>query len=312
MLTFKQFIAEGGNVTIGGHAAEKFAINAENRPHVQKDVKDTAKAVANSFHKEHPGHHLFGKGHKALETGSGYAGSTHHLMDPNISHEEFHKGMTAKGDTHARPGDMDLKVPHEHLEKLKAHLDKHIGKKFGPYKLLSTKNGSGQKHAIMQHTKTGAKHQIDFEGSDYEHDEPSHGDRFTHSSNWEDRKAGIKGAHHKILVNAAGREKHVFSPQYGLGRRDDKEKPSKQNRTKNSHEVTKALFGPKADEKKIHSFHGVTDLIKKHVPKEHHQEIYDKFKSRVQKNDIAHQFSHEAALGHLKKHLNVTDHEENT
>ena len=141
MLTFKQFIAEGGNVTIGGHAAEKFAINAENRPHIQKDVKDTAIAVANSFHKEHPGHHLFGKDHKALETGSGYAGSTHHLMDPNISHEEFHRGMTAKGDTHARPGDMDFKVPHEHLEKLKAHLDKHIGKKFGPYKLLYTKNG---------------------------------------------------------------------------------------------------------------------------------------------------------------------------
>lgn len=308
MLSFKQFIlTEGGNIKANGHSAEPIQIPHGQRKAVQKDIHAVAKAVGDSYYKAH-GEHLFGKDHKALTTGSAYAGSTHHTMDKNISDTEFHHGMTKPGKPHPESGDVDLKVPHHTLDKLQAHLDQHIGKKFGPYTLLGTKKGAGQRHAIMQHNKTKAKHQIDFEGSDYEKDEPSKGDQFTHSSNWHDRKAGIKGAHHKILINAAGRDKHVFSPQYGLGNRANKLPPSKQtDRTKDPKEVAKRLFGAKADHEKIHSFHGVTDLIKNHVKPEHHQEIYNKFKERTGSSDVKDAFSHEHALNHLRKHLDVHD-----
>jgi len=310
MLSFKQFILiEGGNIKANGHAAEPLEVPLGKRAAVQKDVHGVAKAVADSFKKSHgEGHDLFGKNHKALETGTAYAGSTNHLMDKKISDHDFHHGMTKPGHAHPKPGDIDLKVPEEHLDKLHAHLEKHTGKKFGAYTLLGVKKGAGQRHAIMQHNKTKAKHQIDFEGSHYEDDEPSKGDQFSHSSNWEDRKAGIKGAHHKILMNAAGGDKHVFSPQYGLGQRANKLPPSKQkDRTKDPKEVSKRLFGAKADHKKIHSFQGVTELIKKHIKPEHHQKIYNKFKERTSSSDVKDAFSHEHALNHLRKHLDVHD-----
>lgn len=59
---------------------------------------------------------------------------------------------------------------------------------------------------------------------------------------------------------------------------------------KDPQHVTKTLFGDKANHEDVHSFHGVTQLIKKHIPKEQHQAIYDKFVSSVgskKKMDLA-------------------------
>ena len=59
----------------------------------------------------------------------------------------------------------------------------------------------------MKH-ENGQVHQVDFEGTDYHKDEPSEFAKFSHSSHWHDTKAGIKGAHHKILLNAAASPTH--------------------------------------------------------------------------------------------------------
>lgn len=292
MLTFRSYIQlnEGGNVKLStGETAKPIKVTAKNRPQIQKDTHEMLHALHQSFHGEHKAH-LFGKDAKALHTGSAYSGSTKNLMDKNISHAEFAKHKKESGD-------VDVKVPHEHMENLHKHLTP--GRKFGKYTVVGVKK-SAEHHAIMRHD-SGEHHQVDFEKSTYHKDEPSHFDKFAHSADWNDTKHGIKGVHHKQLINAAGTEHHKFSIMKGLASRTEKD-PHWESDTK---KITHKLFGPKADEKHLHSFHGVTHLIKQHVPKSEHQKIYDKFKSDVTKSNK--HIDNGPALKHLKKELDTKD-----
>lgn len=286
MLTFKEYLAEGGNIKIGDVGAAPFKVTEKNREERQSDIHGALSSMHKSFHKEH-GEHLFGKDQKALKSGSLFAGSTRQLMGKEVPHAEFAKHKPTVGD-------IDVQIPKEHKEKLTQHLAP--GKKFGNYSVVGTKKHGNEVSAVMKH-KSGEHHQFDFEATDYHKDEPTKGEQFTHNSSWEDTKAGIKGAHHKILINAVGGEHHKFSITHGVRSRTDEKDPG----NKDPEHVTKTLFGPKADPKKIESFHGVTQLIKKHIPASQHQEIFDKFKSSAKK------FDNTAAVEHLKKHLNVKD-----
>ena len=299
MLTFKAFstLMEGGNVKIGDVESTPVAVNKDNRSQVQNDTHEFLSNVSNSFKKEH-GSHLFGKNNKALTTGSTYSGSTKHLMDNNIGHDEFVKHKRKlPDDSHAHVGDIDVKVPNEHMENLHKHLT--TGKKFGKYTVVGVKRGGGEHHALIKH-ENGGTHQVDFEGSHYEKDEPSKFDQFSHSSDWKDTKLGIKGAHHKQLLNAVGTDKHKFSIMHGLGSREGPKSPKWENDTK---KITHKLFGPKADEQHLHSFHGLAHLIKHHIPASEHQKIYDKFKADTARN----KFNNDAAIQHLKTTLGTKD-----
>ena len=293
MITYKQFVIEGGNIKVktekGEVAAAPFAVTDKNRKSRQTDIKNALSDLHDSFHKE-TGEHLFGKNKKALNSHSLFAGSTKDLMDSKISHGEFakHKPKT---------GDIDVQFPKEHAEKLEKHLTP--GKKLGKYTVVGTKKHGNEISAVMKH-ENGEHHQFDFEKTHYEHEEPTKAEQFLHSSNWEDTKKGIKGVHHKILINAAGGTAHKFSITHGLRSRTDESDPG----TGNPEHVSRKLFGPKADHSKIHSFGGVAELIKKHIPAHRHQEIYDKFKSDVQPKKDA---DHGPALEHLRNTLGVKD-----
>jgi len=277
---------EGGNMKIGNHMAAPFKVT--NRTQQARDIHDALNQIHDSFHSEH-GEHLFGKNKKALHSGSIFAGSTKQLMDPKISDEEFSKHKPTVGD-------VDIQVTHAHKDALVHHLTP--GKKFGKYTVLGTKKHGLESTAIMRH-ENGENHQFDFEGVEYKDHEPTKAEQFLHSSDWEDAKKGIKGAHHKILLNSAGMDTHKFSISHGLKSRTDETDPGEKE-----HEgITKKLFGPKADPSKISSFHGVAELIGKHIPPEHHQKIYDKFKDSVTKN----KFSNDSALAVLKSHLKLSD-----
>ena len=288
MQTFKQFLREGGNVKIGEVGAEPVHVTEKNRNNTAAELHNTLSAIHDSFHKEHGGH-LYGKGKKALITGSAYAGSTKHLMNQNIPDAEYahHKPNT---------GDVDSQIPKEHKDALAKHLSP--GRKFGNYTVVGTKKHGNEVSAVMRH-KSGTHHQFDFEASNYHKDEPTKGEQFSHSSSWEDTKHGIKGMHHKILLNAVGGNVHKFSITHGLRSRTDDSKPG----TKDPEEVSHTLFGKDANHKKVHSFMGVAELIKKHVDPKRHQEIYDKFRDDLgsKKGD------HTAALEHLKKTLGTKD-----
>jgi len=292
MKTFKEFITEGGNIkvkTSEGEIAAAAPFKITDRSEQTGHIRDALGAIHDSMNKEH-GIHLFGKDKKALKSGSMFAGSTRQLMDKGISDAEFKKHKPTVGD-------IDAQIPAEHKDKLTAHLTP--GKKFGKYTIIGTKKHGNEVSAVMKHDN-GEHHQVDFEGVHYDNDEPTKGEQMLHNSSWEDTKVGIKGLHHKILLNAVGGEHHKFSISHGLrSRTDDSDKGVKE-----PHEVSSKLFGSNADHSKVESFHGVTQLIKKHIPKEQHQAIYDKFKSGLDKIKGT---DHGPALAHLRTHLGVKD-----
>ncbi len=289
-IRFKSFIAEGGNVKVGPKgsetAAAPFSVTAKNRGQKRNDIHHALGSIHDAFHKEH-GEHLFGHGQEHLHAGHIYSGSTHDLMDKNISHEEFAKHKPSVGD-------VDVQVSHDHKNKLESTLKP--GSRHGKYTVVGTKKHGNEISAVMKHDN-GEHHQFDFQGVKHP---GSESERFLHSSSWHDTKAGIKGAHHKILINAVGGDKHKFSITHGLRSRTDDSDAGKTHPT----EVAHHMFGHKADHTQIHSFQGVTSLVKKHIPKEQHQAIYDKFKSSVQSQKGT---DHEPALSHLRKHLGVND-----
>jgi hypothetical protein len=101
-------------------------------------------------------------------------------------------------------------------------------------------------------------------------------------------------------LNATGLDTHKFSITHGIRSRTDEKDPG----DKSPEGVSKRLFGPKADHSKIHSFHGVAELIKKHIPKDQHQAIYNKFKDSTSKLKMT---GTDNAVSHLRKTLNVSD-----
>lgn len=290
MLRFLNFLSEGGNIKVGPKGSETsaapFPVSAANRSQRRTDVHNALGSLHDAFHKEH-GEHLFGKDKHGLKSGHVYSGSTHDLMSHGVNDKDFAKHKPSVGD-------IDTQVTAEHKEKLASTLA--AGRKFGKYTVVGTKKHGNEISAVMKH-HNGEHHQFDFQGVHNPGSEASH---FLHSSNWQDTQAGIKGAHHKFLINAVGGEKHKFSITHGLrSRTDDKDEGVQHPR-----DISHKLFGAGADHDHIKSFHGVTQSIKKHVPKEQHQAIYDKFKSSLAgKKDM----DHGPALGHLRKHLGVKD-----
>jgi hypothetical protein len=295
MFGFKQFLKqmlqEGGNIKVktphGEIAAAPFDV--KNRQEQAADVHNALHEIHNSFHAE-TGHHLFGKDAKSLHARSAFAGSTKHFMDtPGVSDAEFKKHKPTVGD-------VDAQIPAEH----KAALEKHLtpGKRFGKYTVVGTKKHGNEVSAVMRHDN-GEHHQFDFEGVHYHNHEPTTGEQFLHSADWEDTKAGIKGAHHKILLNAAGLHRHKFSITHGVRSRTDETDTG----ATEPEDVKKKLFGTKA-KGDVESFRGVTQLIKHYLPASEHQAIYDKFKAGLaplRGADNSH------ALAHLRHHLGVKD-----
>lgn len=298
MISFKTFIIEGGNVKVKDStgkevSAAPFKVNG--RSEQASQVHDALTDLHKSFH-EATGKHLFGQDAKSLKTGSAYSGSTKQFMNKDkspISDTEFQKHKPTVGD-------IDVQVPKEHKEDLHTHLQANIGKHFGAYKLVGIKKSGNETHAVMQH-HNGDHHQFDFEHVNYEHNEPTKSEQFLHSSSWEDAKHGIKGAHHKILLNAiASASGHKFSITHGLRSRTNEDDPG----VAAPKEVSKKLFGPKADHEKVNSFMGLADSVKQHIPAAHHQDIYNKFKGAMEKTkNIDSAF----AVSHLKKTLGAKD-----
>lgn len=282
-----RLMLEGGNMKIGDVSAAPFKIT--NRSEQAGDIHNALSQIHDEFHHE-TGEHLFGKGKKALKTGSTFAGSTKQLMDRSIPDKEFAKHKPTVGD-------VDIQVTHDHKNKLSDFMKS--GRRFGKYTVVGTKKHGNENTAVMRHDN-GEHHQFDFEGVEYKDHEPTKGEQFLHSSSWEDSKAGIKGAHHKILLNAAGLDTHKFSITHGVRSRTDDKDPGE----KEPEGVSKRLFGPKADSSRVTSFHGVADLIKKHLPPEQHRKIYDKFKDSVSKAKMT---GSDNALNVLRSKLGISD-----
>lgn len=306
MLRFGKFIAEqliveGGNVEVNGVSAKPIDLTKEDRTKSANDVKGALHDLNKSFHKEH-GKHLFGPKGEAIEHGGAFAGSTHAFMNKDISDEEHN--------THKKKvGDLDIMVPSEHKDDLHKHLQP--GKKFGKYTLVGTKKSGAQIHALMKH-ENGQVHQFDFEPAQFDKHTPSDWSKFSHSSNWNDTKSGVKGVFHKLalssLTAAHGAhgivrdkkgdkeqfiEKHAFSVDRGMRERHKQVGEDEHGRpivhevpTKDSTYTTHLptvfhnLLGkhPEGnDMEHFGSYHGLLHLAKNHLSKEQQGRVADKF-----------------------------------
>jgi hypothetical protein len=297
MLSFKTFkknlLSEGGNIKVknsSGVMISSEPFKVKDRGRQTKDIHDALKSIHDSYHAE-TGNHLFGKNASGLSTGSVYAGTTKHFMNAHIPDHEFKKHKPTVGD-------IDAQIPIEHKDNVAKFLKP--GDRHGRYTVVGTKKHGTETSAVMRHDN-GEHHQFDFEGTHhYQKNGPHEDEQFLHSANWDDTKSKISGAHHKILINSVGLDKYKFSITNGLRSRSDETDPGK----KSSKEIAHSLFGKGADKNDMHSFKGVTQLIKRHVNPSQHQAIYEKFKSglaSIKGKD------HKAALNHLRQHLNVKD-----
>lgn len=276
-------ITEGGNIEIGGvHAQRLDTSTPEKRKQTMHDVHGLMVNLHHSFKQEH-GEDLFTKKDRNHHI---YVGSTQHLFNPKISDKEFAKHKPSMGD-------VDVQYNIKHKANLEQHL--HHGKTLGPYTVHGTKKSGTELHALMRHNKTGEVHQFDFEGVP-EGDEALHNER--RSSSWHDIKHGFSGMHHKILLNAAGGEKYKLGGN-GITSRED-------GHIVHGKEAAHALFGPKGDHNKLHSFVDVADQIKQHKTPEEKAAILHKVEMTVanKKGD------HNHMLGYLKKHFNKLNEQE--
>lgn len=318
MLSFIQFIKEGGNLPFvdptkpheGSRVSD--SIESGRRDEESGHFKEMFNSIDRGFKQQH-GHNLFGN---ALNNNNFASGSAEVYNNPNVSTERFKKAKPSMGD-------YDVQIPEEHKEKLKQYL--MPGQTHGKFRVVHVDGKGSQVHAVVQHTDTGKHHQIDFEPVEYDKQtqEPTQFEKFAHNSHIDDLEKGLKGVHHKYLLQSIlaahsrpgiiskmqGRGKaraevqeegnyspHSFSVDKGLrekwkqvGEKDGKpvvqEQPSKgAEYTKDLPTIYKTMFGKEAsdqDIKDMHSFGGLVDHIKKHIPQEHHGKIFDTFANKL-------------------------------
>lgn len=282
-------LVEGGNIAVEGGAAAPFSVTARNRQSRMDDIHHALSDLHDQYHKE-TGEHLFGKNKSGLKSGSTFAGSTRALMDKSIPHKSIAETMPTTGD-------VDAQMHHDHKNQMAKFL--FPGRLIGKYMVVGTKKHGNEVSAVMRH-ENGEHHQFDFEGvhTDPKTGEPTPGEQFLHSADFSDRQRGIKGLHHKVLLNAiASANNQKFSITHGLRSRDSgKDDPGLSDPT----DVSTALFGPNADHSKVHSFQGLSELIRDHVHPDHHAAIYQKFADSVSKLKGA---DHSKAIAHLEKTL---------
>jgi hypothetical protein len=116
------------------------------------------------------------------------------------------KGIDDQKFTQLKPkvGDIDTQVNKELEDEIKTFLTANYHKKIGDTTLLGYSAGNEQFNALFQFENPPMKIQIDFEFGRYspETNTPDEWFRFSHSSDWADIEAGVKGVFHKYLYRA--------------------------------------------------------------------------------------------------------------
>jgi hypothetical protein len=123
--------------------------------------------------------------------------SLHFFNTKGISDKEFAKHKP-------KVGDIDTQCNKELEPEIEEFLTTYNHKQVGDTTLLGFSRGSEQLNALFQFQDPPIKIQIDFEFGKYdtETDSPDEWYRFSHSSEWNDIQAGVKGVFHKWLYRA--------------------------------------------------------------------------------------------------------------
>ena len=187
-----QPVQEGGNLSVDGQDAQQIDLKVHQRNYIVPVLDKVLHAINSSF----------AQIYKAplwkpalLQSRKFLSGSSLHFFNTDISDDEF----VAKK---PKVGDIDTQVDRNQEQNLEAFLTSMKGKMVGPAKCLGFSRGNEQFSSLWELQNPPIKVQIDLEFAAFEKDEPTQWAQFSHSSNWEDLNAGIKGVFHKYMMRA--------------------------------------------------------------------------------------------------------------
>ena len=208
---FLQILTEGGNVRVTNDGKE-FQADRVDLSVIQR--KELVSIMGRLFHALNKKYRAKYKEDlwkpETIDSGLVFNGSSELLFRDSIKDEDFMKKKPTIGD-------IDITVDQNKFENVKAFLEKIKGssvlndtdlkiKFLGHNKeeQISRQSEGKQFNSIFSVTygKIHRNIQVDFEFSEYDDGKPTRWTKFSHSSEWEDLKQGIKGVHHKYLVRA--------------------------------------------------------------------------------------------------------------
>jgi len=141
---------------------------------------------------------------KILANGIAFNGSTSFIMNPDYSDSDIIKYKPSAGD-------LDITVEESLKDDMWDYLDSIEGQEiipgatyFGSNKHTKSSIGDQINSVIVVHFENGtvAYCQVDFEFLPFEDSHPTAWAKFSHSSSFEDARAGVKAVNHKFLIRA--------------------------------------------------------------------------------------------------------------
>jgi hypothetical protein len=198
----KYKLMEGGNLSLDNpddptkpHQADEINLKVHNRTYMvgllNKMLHDISAVFQSKYKKSLWSANL-------LQSREFLSGSSLHFFNTaGISDEEFAKHKP-------KVGDIDTQVDDKLEPEVEEFLTAMTGKAIGDTKLLGFSRGTAQFNALFQFQDPPMKIQVDFEFGGYgeETGTPDDWFKFSHSSDWNDITAGIKGVFHKYLYRA--------------------------------------------------------------------------------------------------------------
>jgi hypothetical protein len=201
-----QFLSEGGNLTIGDKKADEIDLKVQNRSFMVKLIDKLLTDIDNAFKAKNK---VPMWSPELLKSKQFLGGSSLHFFNTDgISDEEFAKYKP-------KVGDIDTQIDKNLEGQVEEFLNSITNKKIGDTVFLGFSRGNEQYNGLFEFQDPPIKIQIDFEFGKYDPKTKTPDDwyKFSHSSDWNDVKAGIKGVFHKYiyraLAKAAPSEKYI-------------------------------------------------------------------------------------------------------
>ena len=201
-----QYLYEGGNLSIGDKKADEIDLKVHNRTYMVGLLDKLLNDIDRAF-KARTKTPMWSP--ELLKSKQFLGGSSLHFFNTKgISDEEFVKNKP-------KVGDIDTQIDKNLESQVEEFLTSITNKKIGDAVFLGFSRGNEQYNGLFEFENPPVKIQIDFEFGKYnpETNTPDDWYRFSHSSDWEDVKAGIKGVFHKYiyraLAKAAPSEKYI-------------------------------------------------------------------------------------------------------
>ena len=201
-----ELLEMGGNLSIGAHQADEIDLKVHNRTFMVGILDKLLHAINNAFAKQYK-KPLWSP--ELIQSREFLSGSSLHFFNTKgISDDEFIKHKP-------KVGDIDTQCDKQLETEVQEFLAYAKNKKIGNATFLGFDRGNEQFNGLFLLDELPIKIQIDFEFGRYdpETNAPDEWYKFSHSSDWNDITAGVKGVFHKYihrsLAAASASEKYV-------------------------------------------------------------------------------------------------------